>query len=433
MVRNALGRVFTVILGGGRGSRLYPLTRDRAKPAVSLGGKYRLIDVPVSNAINSGYRDIAVLTQFNSASLNTHVAKTYQFDAFGEGSVEVFAAQQTEEGGEWFEGTADAVRKLFRRRPAAEFDHVLVLSGDHLYRMDYRRLLERHVSAGADVTVSVLPVPRADCSGFGVLQTSKEGRIIAFREKPRTDGELALLAPPAALREPWGLGEDEFLASMGVYVFRRDVLLEALADPGALDFGKDILPRMIATHAVHAFLFRGYWRDIGTISTFFEANLALADAPPPFRFYERDAPIYSRRRILPATRVVDARVSRSVLSEGSILVGAEIDHCVIGVRALVEGGTRMKDVILMGADFYPDLDPESLAPVPAPSAARASLGIGRDCRIERAIVDKNARVGDGCVLVGDPARPDEDGDGWYVRDGIVIVPKGAILPPGTVA
>lgn len=421
-------RVYTVILGGGRGTRLYPLTRDRAKPAVPLAGKYRLIDIPVSNAINSGFKEIAVLTQFNSLSLNSHVSAAYRFDVFSRGSVEVFAAEQTESGGAWFEGTADAVRKLLGRIGERRYDHVLILSGDHLYRMDYREMFARHLAAGADVTVSVLPVPREECGGFGVLSAAGDGRIVAFREKPRADEDLTPLEPPDELRDRWGIAPGEFLASMGVYLFRMDVLREALRDPSALDFGKDILPRMIGSHRVHSFLFRGYWRDIGTIASFFEANLAITDDRAPFHFFHATAPIYTRLRYLPASRILDARITRSVVSDGCLVYGAEVDHCVIGIRSRIQKGSRLKDVILMGADDYEgDEERSSLL-----AQGVDPTGIGPGCVVESAIIDKNARIGAGCVLRGDPSRPDADGDGWYLRDGIVIVPKNGRLAPGTV-
>ena len=421
-------RVHTVILGGGQGKRLYPLTRDRAKPAVPLGGKYRLIDVPLSNAINSGFRSIAVLTQFNSASLNNHISFTYRFDKFGRGGVEVFAAQQTDVGGEWFEGTADAVRKHLRRLGhASRYDHVLILSGDHLYRMDYGEMFERHLETGADVTVSVIPVGKEDCSGFGILSAGSDGRIRTFKEKPRTDEELLPLAPPASLRERWGLSAGQWIASMGVYLFRIETLREALEAPETLDFGKDILPRLIDTHAVYSFLFRGYWRDIGTISSFYEANLALTEEDPPFRFFLPDAPIYTRPRFLPASTIRDARIDHCRLADGIRVLGADLSRSVIGLRTRIEKGTRISESILMGADDFEEEDER----VAAATKGLPPMGIGSECVIERAIVDKNVRIGAGCVLRGDPSRPDEDGAGWFFRDGIVIVPKGAVLPPGT--
>jgi glucose-1-phosphate adenylyltransferase len=421
-------RVYTVILGGGRGQRLFPLTRHRAKPAVPLGGKYRLIDVPISNAINSGFRNIAVLTQFNSASLNAHITNTYRFDIFGQGQVEVLAAEQTDDGGDWYQGTADAVRKQIRRLTAAGVEHLLILSGDHLYRMDYREIVERHIANRADATVSCIPVSRKDVTGLGVLSCDAEGKIVAFREKPRIDEDISHLLPPPAIQQDWGMTPGDFLVNMGVYVFRFDTLREILANPGYNDFGKDILPDMIRTHRVFAFLFKGHWRDIGTISSIFEANLSLTAEEPPFRFHHKDGPIYTRQRFLPASKLIDAKVSRSILSDGCLLFGAEIDHCVIGIRSRVGKGSILRDVVMMGADYYEDDD------VRAANLARGVLpvGVGRDCVVERAILDKNARIGDGCRIKGAVDRPDQDGDGWYVRDGIVIVPKDATLPPGTV-
>lgn len=421
-------KVVTVILGGGRGTRLYPLTRHRAKPAVPLGGKYRLIDIPLSNAINSGFRSVAVVTQFNSASLNAHVATTYRFDGFSKGYVEIFAAQQTDEGGQWFEGTADAVRKLLVRLGSRQADHVLILSGDHLYRMDYRDLFDCHLATNADVTVSVLPVERADLEGFGVLSTDAAGRIRAFKEKPKRDEDLSALAPPEPLRAFLSLTPSQFLASMGVYIFKTSALVEALADPTHLDFGKDILPRMISSHHVQSFVFKGYWRDIGTIGSFFEANLALTEEHPPFRFYHADAPIYTRPRFLPASKFLDSRITKSIVSDGCLIYGAEIEHSVVGIRSRIQHGARLKNVVLMGNDIYEEDD------LRAANAAQGidAAGIGEDCLIERAIIDKNARIGAGCVLKGDPARADEDGDGWFLRDGIVIVPKDGAVKKGTV-
>jgi glucose-1-phosphate adenylyltransferase len=421
-------RVYTVILGGGRGQRLFPLTRHRAKPAVPLGGKYRLIDIPLSNAINSGYRHIAVLTQFNSASLNAHITNTYRFDIFGQGQVEVLAAEQTDDGGDWYQGTADAVRKQIRRLAAQGVEHLLILSGDHLYRMDYRPLVERHVAMNADCTVSCFPVGRSEVTGLGVLCADAEGRITAFREKPGADEDIGHLSVPDALGRAWSLRSGDFLASMGIYVFKLEVLREILANPRYIDFGKDILPDILRTHRVFAHLFKGYWRDIGTIGSIYDANLALTEEEPPFRFHHPDGPIYTRQRFLPATKLLDATVRRSIVSDGCLLFGAEIDHCVIGIRSRIGKGARVRDTVMMGADYYEDDD------LRAANLARGLMpvGVGPNCVIERAILDKNARIGEGCVIRGAVDRPDADGDGWCVRDGIVIIPKDASLPPGTV-
>jgi glucose-1-phosphate adenylyltransferase len=421
-------RVYTMILGGGRGQRLYPLTRHRAKPAVPLGGKYRLIDITLSNAINSGFRHIAVLTQFNSASLNAHIANTYRFDIFGQGHVEVLAAEQTEQTEEWYQGTADAVRKQLRRLAAQRVEHVLILSGDHLYRMDYRTIFQRHLDSRADATVSVMPLPRSQVTGLGVLSADADGRVVAFREKPLADEDIGPLQPPPPLRAQWGLGDADFLVSMGVYVFRFDVLRDVLSQPGSLDFGKDILPRMIGPNRVCAHLFNGYWRDIGTIASLYEANLALTEENPAFRFHDPAGPIYTRQRFLPGTKFLDAHVSRSIISDGCIVFGAALDRCVVGIRSRIQKGAALRETIMMGADYYEEDDTraENLARGIGP------VGVGPGSVVERAILDKNARVGEGCVIRGAVGRPDHDGDGWFVRDGIVIVPKDAIIPPGTV-
>ncbi|MSQ00379.1 MAG: glucose-1-phosphate adenylyltransferase [Myxococcales bacterium] len=423
-----MARVYTMILGGGRGTRLLPLTRHRAKPAVPLGAKYRLIDITLSNAINSGFRHIAVLTQFNSASLNAHIAQTYRFDIFGQGGVDVLAAEQTDDHSDWFQGTADAVRKQFRRLEAAKTEHVLILSGDHLYRMDYREIYQRHLESGADATVSVIQVPRADVTGLGVLYADGDGRIRTFREKPSATEDITDVLPPPALKTRWELGDDDYLVNMGVYLFRLDALRDALADPNNLDFGKDILPRMVAERRVMAHHFRGYWRDIGTIESFFEANLALTAEDPQFRFHMPDAPIYTRQRFLPATKFVDARVSASIISDGCLLFGATLDRAVIGIRSRVQRGATLREVVMMGADYYEDDQTR------AENIRRGlmPIGVGPNTVIERAILDKNARIGANCVLRGAVGRPDCDGDGWCIRDGIVIVPKDATVPDGTV-
>ncbi len=421
-------RVYTVILGGGRGSRLYPLTRHRAKPAVPLGGKYRLIDIPLSNSINSGFRHIAVLTQFNSASLNNHIFNTYRFDNFGQGAVEVLAAEQTEDGEEWYQGTADAVRKQLRRLSGSGVEHILILSGDHLYRMNYQELYQRHLDTRADVTVCVLPADRREVHAFGLLRTDSDGQIVAFREKPKKSEDISEFEPPPELRSRWGMGDDEFLVSMGVYIFRVDALKQMLSRPENLDFGKDILPAMLGSHRVYAHFFRGYWRDIGTIASFYDANLALTAEDPAFRFHHPDGPIYTRSRFLPASKYLDTRVSRSIVSEGCLLFGSGIDNCVIGIRTRVQRGSLLRDSITMGADNYEEDS------VRADNAAHGlpDIGIGPDCYIERAIIDKNARIGAGCRIQGAPDRPDMDGDGFVVRDGIVVVAKDAVLMPGTV-
>ncbi len=420
-------RVVTVILGGGRGTRLYPLTALRAKPAVPLGGKYRLIDIPVSNSINSGYRSVYVLTQFNSASLNRHVGRTFHFDIFTRGFVEILAAEQNDVTGDWYQGTADAVRKQLRHFDRADYDHVLILSGDHLYRMDYRELIRTHVEAGADVTVSTIAVDRAGCEGFGIMGVDGGGRIRAFREKPAAADDISSLAAPSPLADRWSLGDRPYLASMGVYVFSRDALRHGLSLPDALDFGKDILPAMVDSHRVQAHHFGGYWEDIGTIDAFFEANLALCEPDASFRFWDEDAPMYTRRRFLPASKLLHSHVDRCIITEGCIIEGATLDRCVVGLRGRLREGVQARSSIIMGADFY-ETDARRRDNV---AAGRPHVGIGEGTVLERCIIDKNARIGAGCVLRSTPDRADAEGEGWVIRDGIIVVGKNAVIPAGT--
>ena len=418
-------RTITVVLGGGRGTRLYPLTADRAKPAVPLGGKYRLIDIPVSNSINSGLREIYVLTQFNSASLNSHLSKSYRFDPFSQGHVEVLAAEQTDQSGDWYQGTADAVRRQLRNIDREYVDHVLILSGDHLYRMDYAPLLERHIRSDADVTVASIPVHREQCEGFGVLAVDSEGFITGFKEKPEADEDISDLIIPDPVREHTGMGERQYLASMGIYVFKMDALRDWLATD-MIDFGKHILPAAVEAQRVAAYVYHGYWEDIGTIAAFYEANLALTEPDPPFRFYDATAPIYTRQRFLPASKLWKADISRSMIADGCLIFGSSIHHSIIGLRSRLQKGSEVLDSIVMGADYYEDDDRR------AKLYAEGSqpIGIGPGASVRRAIIDKNARIGEGAIIHGHPDRPDEDHEDWVVRDGIVVVRKGANIPPG---
>jgi glucose-1-phosphate adenylyltransferase len=423
------GRTITVVLGGGKGTRLYPLTDVRAKPAVPLAGKYRLIDIPISNSINSGLREIFVLTQFNSASLNQHVSTTYQFDQFSRGAVEVLAAEQTDLSPNWYQGTADAVRQHLHRFIIEGVENVLILSGDHLYRMDYRELLARHEAANAHITVSTISVPREQCAGFGILVPDEQGFIRSFKEKPKTEADLVGLDVPDTLRASWGMGDKRYIASMGVYVFRAEVLAQMLARPELLDFGQHILPHAVSTGMrVAAHRYDGYWEDIGTVKSFFEANLALTADDPPFRFFEPQAPIYTRARFLPPTVLRNLQVDHGFIADGCLLLGAEIVRSVIGVRSRIHTGTRVFESIIMGADYFEreELRQRIIA------EGRLPIGIGRNVSIRRAIIDKNARIGDGAIIHGDDARADEDHDGWCVRDGIIVVKKNAVIPPGTV-
>ena len=405
--------VVGVVLGGGEGKRLQPLTRDRCKPAVPLAGKYRLVDIPVSNCINSGIRRIYVLTQFNSVSLHQHVQSTYVFDQFHSGYVRILAAQQTPGCEAWFQGTADAVRQGLRYVLDRQPDYVLILSGDQLYRMDFREVLEEHVRNKAEVTICTKPVPRGEAGALGIMQADAQGRIVRFVEKP---GNTPLLDE---LREP-GPGPERFLASMGIYVFNTKVLLELL-DNEEKDFGKNIIPTAIQKRAVYRYLFNGYWRDIGTIRSFWEANMELTDPLPEFNLYDVNAPLYTHMRYLPPSKINCCDLNRALLSEGCIISGHRILGSLIGVRAKVGEGTVIERTVMMGADYY---DLKELPPGQIP------MGVGRDCFIRNAIIDKNACIGDGCYITPD-GKPDCATDLYTVQDGVIVIPKKAVIPPGT--
>ena len=424
-VNAALARTLGIIMGGGAGKRLFPLTKDRSKPAVPLGGKYRLVDIPISNCLNSGIRSIYVLTQFNTASLHQHINGTYKFDIFSAGSfVEILAAQQTPTGAGWYQGTADAVRQNLNYFLEKPWDYYLVLSGDQLYQMDFRELMESHLASGAELTIATLPVNRHDAEGFGIMQTDDRKRITRFVEKPTEPALLDSLRIPPGLGAELGLPPDaeRYQASMGIYLFNRSVLEACLANDHE-DFGKHIIPEAIKDRRVQAHVFQGYWEDIGTIRSFFEANLALSEIEPPFSFYRPGAGIYSRPRFLPASKINGANVSRAVVSDGCIITDATIDRCVIGIRSIIESGAVLRNVVLMGADYY---ESQVSAPPGAPP-----LGIGRNTTISNAIVDKNARIGGRVVISPDGKPENHDGENYYIRDGIVIIPKNAIIPDGT--
>lgn len=409
-------RVLGVILGGGRGARLWPLTRDRAKPAVPIAGKYRLIDIPLSNCLNSGVHEVAILTQFKSASLHRHVTQTYHFDLFHPGWVQILAAEQTTTNLDWYQGTADAVRKQLLEIGVTGAEDLLILAGDHLYRMDYGGLLDHHRATQADVTVAVRPVSPQDADRFGVLRMGDDGRITAFAEKPQDQAVLAGLVSRDDPQLP-------YVGSMGIYVFRKQALIELLLAPHD-DFGRDVLPAAIHSHRVFGYVFSGYWEDIGDIRSFYEANLALARPDPPFDFHDPERPIYTRPRLLAASRIYDVRLDRVLLADGCIVQGADITHTLVGIRSVIGDGVRLKDSIVMGADFY---EPEERFP----PAAGPPIGIGEGCDIAGAIIDKNARIGPGVRIQPFPRGVARDADTWSVRDGIVVVPKNAILPGGT--
>ena len=426
------GSVIAVILGGGRGTRLFPLTRDRAKPSVPIAGKFRLVDIPISNCLHSGLEKIYVLTQFNSVSLNRHIAQTYRFDTYRRGFVQILAAQQTLMGEEWYQGTADAIKhnQPYILNPRFQDDHVLILAGDHLYRMDYQKMLAVHTESNADITVSVIPVEKEITSGLGILQADASGRIVDFVEKPQTEEELQRLRVEPEVFTSRGIAPHgrEYIASMGIYIFNREVLREVLQDDSNVDFGKDIIPKSIQRRTVSAYFFDGYWEDIGTIHSFYLANIALTDATPSFNFYDEQAPIYTNRRHLPSTKVNSSSVRSSILAEGSIIDDSELDRTIVGIRSIISGGSRIYQSILMGADYYES----DASRVESERLGVPKVGIGRNCLIQNAIIDKNARIGDNSVLVNRDGIDNYDGENYYIRDGIVIVPKDATIPPETV-
>jgi glucose-1-phosphate adenylyltransferase len=405
--------ILGVVLGGGEGSRLFPLTLIRSKPAVPLGGKYRLVDIPISNCINSGINRIFVLTQYNSESLNRHINQTYRFGLFSQGFVDVLAAEQTPESTHWYQGTADAVRQSLHHILTYDPKHIVILSGDHLYRMDYRELFRCHTRVDADVTVCVNPVAFKEASQFGILKMHKSGRITQFYEKPSDETLLESLQVDVPSWEQFGISWDRpLMASMGVYMFKADVLVKILDRVPKMDFGRDIIPSALSDYNVQGYVFHGYWEDIGTIQSFYEANLKLAAAHPNFNFYEADSPIYSHPRFLPASRVEDCRLNHSLISEGCDLRGSKIAESVIGIRSIIREGSRLSRTLMLGADYY-----ESDA------QGRIPLGVGGNSLIENAIIDKNARVGANVRIQNCEGVTEFDGPNYYIRDGIVIVPK----------
>jgi len=415
----------SIVMGGGAGTRLFPLTQKRAKPAVPLGGKYRLVDIPISNCLNSGLRQVYVLTQFNSESLHRHITGSYKFDSFTKSFIEILAAQQTPEGARWYQGTADAVRQnlhYFLERP---YEYYLILSGDQLYRMDYEALLQAHIQNDADITLGTTPVDRQAASGFGILHSDAKRHIFRFEEKPKDPKLLDELRIPPDLLTELGRPADAELyqGSMGIYVFNRQVLIDALAG-NQDDFGKHIIPASLQKHKVFAYIFQEYWEDIGTVRAFFEANLALSDPVPTFNFFDHINPIYTQRRLLPASKVSGTQAQRAIIADGCMITDAHIDRAVIGIRCVIESGTTIRNSVLMGADFYQDEVPE-----PKPGTPR--LGIGRGCHIEGAIIDKNARIGEGVVITPNGKPANADGQNYYVRDGVVVVPKSALIRAGS--
>jgi len=418
--------VLALILGGGRGTRLFPLTQHRSKPAVPIGGKYRLIDIPISNCLHADMRRIYVLTQFNSASLNRHVAQSYRMDLFSHGFVEILAAEQTPDNPHWFQGTADAVRQAARHFVRHDADYYLVLAGDHLYRMDYLEMLESHVDRRADITIAAQPVAAADAAGMGIFRFDRSGQIVAFEEKPARErlSEIERSIPAGSTFAPT-TPESPFMASMGIYIFSRDVLLDTIEEDGATDFGRQIIPNALARYRVQAYLFRGYWADVGTVRAFYDSNILLTSAAAPFKFYDPRRPIYTHPRFLPGARLSDCRIRESIINEGCYIERAAIENSIIGIRTNIQSGATISRSVLLGADFY-EADDEATVRGDNPR-----LGIGRDVVLDRVIVDKNARIGDGARLVNERGVEHADGRGYFIRDGIIIVPKDGVIEPDT--
>ncbi|MBR6347731.1 MAG: glucose-1-phosphate adenylyltransferase [Spirochaetales bacterium] len=425
-------KVVAIILGGGKGTRLYPLTADRAKPAVPFAGKYRLVDIPISNCINSGYTRIYLLTQFNSASLHNHIASTYVFDQFHSGFVQILSAEQTYSSEDWYQGTADAVRKNLKHFRDQEADYYLILSGDQLYRMDFSKMLQRHIDSGAELTVAAKPISRTEATGLGIMKTDEKGMITQFLEKPAPDLDITDYRVNARYLED-SLGEkpsksNEYLASMGIYIFTAKTMAEAL-DNNMTDFGKEVIPELTKSRPVASYLFNGFWEDIGTIKAFYETNLDIASISPKFNFYDEEMPIYTHRRHLPATKVNFSNITSSLTSEGSIITNAYIVNSIIGVRTIIDSGASLDGVYCMGAKFY-----ETEAQK-AENARRGipNVGIGKGTIIKRAIIDMNARIGEGCRIgIDDIPRKEGDYGDYSIHDGIIVINKGVTIPNGTI-
>ena len=424
----SMNNVLAIIMGGGQGSRLFPLTHKRSKPAVPLAGKYRIVDIPISNCINSGIRQMYVLTQFNSESLNRHVTSGYKFDHFGENFVHVLAAQQTPGDDNWYQGTADAVRQnlsYFLERP---YQYFLILSGDQLYRMDFRKMMSEHQKTGADVTIATTPVPREPARAFGLMDTDADSRITRFVEKPGDDDDALykLVMPEELLKSvDLPLDEERFQASMGIYLFNRKVLEDALKNDSQ-DFGKHIIPGIIKEKNVYSHIFTGYWEDIGTIASYYEANLECTKIVPKFNFFDSHNPIYTRSRLLPASKINNATIEEALLSDGCIITDAKIRRSIIGVRSVIEKGCEISDTIIIGSDFY-----NKIEMLEDNKIEERPIKIGENTRIHRAIVDKNASIGRDVVIhPGD--RVNEDTEYCHIRDGIIVIPKGTVIPDGTI-
>ena len=421
-------RVVALILGGGKGTRLYPLTKERSKPAVSFGGKYRLVDIPLSNCINSGYKKIYLLTQFNSTSLHMHIANSYNFDRFSSGFVEILAAEQTLENDKFYEGTADAVRKSMSHFEAQNPTHYIILSVDQLYRMDLRDFFDSHIRSGASISVATTPVNRTDASRFGIVKTDDTNRITEFKEKPAPDIDISAwkISPElmATIPDP----EKEYLASMGIYIFNASTLNAVLNENDSKDFGKEVIPNSIGNYIVNAYVFNNYWEDIGTIKSFYDANIKLTDIDPEFNFYDEDEPIFTHMRNLPPSKINGASIFCTLTSEGCVITNCKLSRSIIGVRSIIENGSDLSGVIMMGADFYQNTEEKN----DDIKKGLPTIGIGKNCFISRTIIDKNARIGNN-VRINVDGRNYENGDhgNFYSADGIIVIRKGAVIPDGT--
>lgn len=425
------GEVLAVIMGGGQGSRLFPLTKERSKPAVPLAGKYRLVDIPISNCINSSIRKIYLLTQFNSASLHRHITQSYKFDQFSDGFVEILAAEQTFSSNTWYQGTADAVRKNLGHFGTNQYRYSLILSGDQLYRMDFRQIIQQHINTDADLTVATITKGRKDISELGVMQIDENRRVTNFVEKPKDPAVQDSLLIQKNWYPRFGIqgNEDCFLASMGIYVFKRSVLEELLANNDATDFGRHIIPSAIKTHRVFSYIFQGYWEDIGTIGNYFEANLDMAAELPSFNFFDMHSPIYSRPRFLPASKINGANIEHATIADGCIINHAHLKDCVVGLRTIIERNASLNRVVLLGGDYYES--EESI--LRCLSNSTPKIGIGENTIIENAIIDKGVRIGANCVISpkGKPDKVDNP-PMYYIRDGIIIIPKNTVIPDNTI-
>jgi len=413
-----------IILGGGQGSRLFPLTATRSKPAVPIGGKYRLIDVPISGCLHADIRRIFVLTQFNSASLNRHISGTYRLDRFSGGFVEILAAEQTPDNPNWYQGTADAVRQAVRHFTQHDADYELVLAGDHLYRMDYAALVEAHRTTRADITIAAQPVDADTATQMGIFRFDRDGAIVAFEEKPKAE-RLAQIGRSIPSGSTFATHTDEhpFMASMGIYVFTRRVLVDMLHRETGIDFGRELIPNALGKYKVMPYLYRGFWADVGTIESFYDANVMLGRRDAPFRFWDPERPIYTHLRHLPTSRMTDCHINGSVIGEGCSLNRCHVEGSVVGVRAAIGAGARVERSVLLGADFYEHGEPPGDLP---------RLGVGRDVVLDRVIIDKNARIGEGARLVNERNVDHADGDGYYIRGGIIVVPKNGVIRPGVI-